>query len=136
MALVTSKIPSESSFISGHLLPPPLFWFYLSPFLPLLRRLWVFCFPDLPNLFIQFHLQVEGSLFCRIKINSCGKGKFCCKSCSKTFPCRRIDFYSGKKDPSLPGKLEEKIQKIRDSNPRPPQKRPESGAKPKKKRRK
>ncbi|TAH75367.1 MAG: rRNA biogenesis protein, partial [Methanosarcina mazei] len=48
----------------------------------------------------------------------------------------RIDFYSAKRNPSLENELEEKIRKIRAENPRPPQKRQEIRAKPKKKRRK
>jgi len=49
---------------------------------------------------------------------------------------QELDFYSAKKNPSLEGELEEKIRKIREANPRPPQKRQEGRAKPKKKRRK
>jgi nucleolar protein 56 len=64
------------------------------------------------------------------------RGKIARALAAKLSLAARIDFYSGKIDPSLPEKLEEKVQNIRASNPRPPQKRPESGAKPKKKRRK
>ncbi|MDD3247893.1 MAG: NOP5/NOP56 family protein [Methanosarcina sp.] len=64
------------------------------------------------------------------------RGKIARALAAKLSLAARIDFYSGKRDSSLPEKLEEKIQKIRALNPRPPQKRPESGAKPKKKRRK
>jgi len=64
------------------------------------------------------------------------RGKVARALAAKLSLAARIDFYSGKIDPSLPEKLDEKVQKIRASNPRPPQKRPESGAKPKKKRRK
>ena len=64
------------------------------------------------------------------------RGKIARALAAKLSLAARIDFYSGEKDPSLAEKLETKVQKIRASNPRPPQKRQESGAKPKKKRRK
>lgn len=64
------------------------------------------------------------------------RGKAARALAAKLSLAARIDFYSAKKDPSLAGELEEKIRKIREANPRPPQKRQESRAKPKKKRRK
>ncbi len=64
------------------------------------------------------------------------RGKVARAVASKLSLAARIDFYSGEKDLSLTEKLESKVLQIRTSNPRPPQKRQESGAKPKKKRRK
>ena len=64
------------------------------------------------------------------------RGKIARAVASKLSLAARIDFYSGEKDPSLTEKLEAKVLQIRTLNPRPPQKRQESGAKPKKKRRK
>lgn len=64
------------------------------------------------------------------------RGKIARALAAKLSLAARIDFYSGEKDPSLAEKLESKVQQIRASNPRPPQKRQESGAKSKKKRRK
>lgn len=64
------------------------------------------------------------------------RGKIARAVASKLSLAARIDFYSGKKDPSLTEKLETKVLQIRTLNPRPPQKKQESGAKPKKKRRK
>lgn len=64
------------------------------------------------------------------------RGKVARALAAKLSLAARIDFYSAKKEPSLEGELEEKIRKIRDANPKPPQKRQESRAKPKKKRRK
>ncbi|HOW13640.1 NOP5/NOP56 family protein [Methanosarcina sp.] len=63
------------------------------------------------------------------------RGKVARALAAKLSLAARIDFYSAKKEPSLEGELEEKIRKIREANPRPPQKRQESRAKPKKKRR-
>ncbi len=62
------------------------------------------------------------------------RGKIARALAAKLSLAARIDFYSGKKDPSLTGKLEMKVQQIRTSNPRPPQKKQVSGVK--KKRRK
>ena len=64
------------------------------------------------------------------------RGKIARALAAKLSLAARIDFYSGKKDPSLSEKLEIKIQQIRASNPKPPQKRQENGVKSKKKRRK
>lgn len=64
------------------------------------------------------------------------RGKIARALAAKLSLAARIDFYSAKKEPSLAGKLEEKVRKIRAENPRPPQKRQEGRAKPKKKRRK
>lgn len=64
------------------------------------------------------------------------RGKIARALASKLSLAARIDFYSAKKDPSLEGELEEKIRKIREANPRPPQKRQEGKVKIKKKRRK
>ncbi|MCQ1534621.1 NOP58 family protein [Methanosarcina sp. KYL-1] len=66
------------------------------------------------------------------------RGKIARALAAKLSLAARLDLYSGKKDPALAEKLEEKVRQIRASNSRPPQKKPESGAKPgaKKKRRK
>lgn len=64
------------------------------------------------------------------------RGKIARALASKLSLAARIDFYSAKKDHSLEGDLEEKIRKIREANPRPPQKRQEGKVKIKKKRRK
>jgi nucleolar protein 56 len=64
------------------------------------------------------------------------RGKVARAVASKLSLSARIDFYSGEADPSLSDKLEAKVLQIRTLNPRPPQRKPESGAKPKKKRRK
>jgi nucleolar protein 56 len=64
------------------------------------------------------------------------RGKVARALAAKLSLAARMDFYSAKKDPSLAGELEEKIRKIREANPRPPQKRQEVRTKPKKKRRK
>lgn len=64
------------------------------------------------------------------------RGKVARAVASKLSLAVRIDFYSGEKDPSLMEKLEAKVLQIRTLNPRPPQKRQESGAKPKRRRRK
>lgn len=64
------------------------------------------------------------------------RGKIARAVASKLSLAARIDFYSGEKDPSLIEKLETKILQIRTLNPKPPDKKPKSGAKPKKKRRK
>jgi nucleolar protein 56 len=64
------------------------------------------------------------------------RGKIARVVASKLSLSARIDFYSGETDPSLSDKLEAKILQIRTLNPRPPQRKQESGAKPKKKRRK
>ncbi len=64
------------------------------------------------------------------------RGKVARALAAKLSLAARIDFYSAKKEPSLEGELDEKIRKIRADNPRPLQKRQESRAKPKKKRRK
>lgn len=64
------------------------------------------------------------------------RGKVARAVASKLSLAARIDFYSGEKNPSLTEKLEAKVLQIRTLNPRPPQKRQESGAKPKKRRRK
>ena len=64
------------------------------------------------------------------------RGKIARAVASKLSLSARIDFYSGEKDPSLSEKLEAKVLQIRTLNPRPPQRKQESGAKPKKKRRK
>jgi nucleolar protein 56 len=48
----------------------------------------------------------------------------------------RIDFYSGEKDPSIVEKLENKVQQIKASNPKPPQKKRENEIKHRKKHRK
>jgi nucleolar protein 56 len=64
------------------------------------------------------------------------RGKVARALAAKLSLAARIDFYSAKRNPSLENELEEKIRKIRAENPRPPQKRQEIRAKPKKKRRK
>ncbi|WP_410508512.1 NOP5/NOP56 family protein [Methanosarcina hadiensis] len=64
------------------------------------------------------------------------RGKIARALASKLSLAARIDFYSAKKDASLEYELEEKVRKIREANPKPPQKRQEGKAKPKKKRRK
>ena len=64
------------------------------------------------------------------------RGKIARAVAAKLSLAARMDFYSGEKDLSLAEKLETKVQQIKASNPRPPQKRQESGTKPKKKRRK
>lgn len=64
------------------------------------------------------------------------RGKVARAVASKLSLAARIDFYSGEKDPSLTEKLEAKVLQIRTLNPSPPQKRQESGAKPKRRRRK
>lgn len=64
------------------------------------------------------------------------RGKVARAVASKLSLAARIDFYSGEKDPSLIEKLEAKVLQIRTLNPRPPQKKQESGAKLKKRRRK
>lgn len=64
------------------------------------------------------------------------RGKVARAVASKLSLAARIDFYSGEKDLSLTEKLEAKVLQIRTLNPKPPQKRQESGAKPKKMRRK
>jgi nucleolar protein 56 len=64
------------------------------------------------------------------------RGKISRALAAKLSLAARIDFYSGEKDSSLVEKLETKVQQIRTSNPRPPQKRQESEVKSKKKRRK
>jgi len=64
------------------------------------------------------------------------RGKVSRAVASKLSLAARIDFYSGEKNPSLTERLEAKVLQIRTLNPRPPQKRQESGAKPKKRRRK
>jgi len=64
------------------------------------------------------------------------RGKIARAFAAKLSLAARIDYYSGEKDPSLVDKLETKVQQIKASNPRPPQKKQETGAKPKKKRRK
>ena len=62
-------------------------------------------------------------------------GKIARALAAKLSLAARIDFYSGEKDASLVEKLETKVQQIRASNPKPPQKKQDSGIKPKKKRR-
>ncbi|RXA21364.1 NOP58 family protein [Methanosarcina sp. MSH10X1] len=64
------------------------------------------------------------------------RGKIARAVASKLSLAARIDFYSGERDHSLPEKLETKVLQIKTLNPRPPQKKQESGAKLKKKRRK
>jgi nucleolar protein 56 len=64
------------------------------------------------------------------------RGKIARAVASKLSLAARIDFYSGKKDSSLTEKLETKVQQIKTLNPRPPQKKQESGTKLTKKRRK
>ncbi|AKB58382.1 NOP5/NOP56 family protein [Methanosarcina barkeri] len=64
------------------------------------------------------------------------RGKVARAVASKLSLAARIDFYSGEIEPSIMEKLEAKVLQIRTLNPRPPQKRQESGAKPKKRRRK
>lgn len=64
------------------------------------------------------------------------RGKIARALAAKLSLAARIDFYSAKKDTSLEGGLEEKVRKIREANPKPPQKRQEGKVKPKKKRRK
>ncbi|WP_440946051.1 NOP5/NOP56 family protein [Methanosarcina sp. T3] len=64
------------------------------------------------------------------------RGKVARALAAKISLAARIDFYSAEKNPSLAGELEEKARTIRAANPKPPQKRQEGGAKPKKKRRK
>ena len=64
------------------------------------------------------------------------RGKIARAVAAKLSLAARIDFYSGKKDLSLAEKLETKVLQIKALNPRPPQKKQESGAKIKKKRRK
>lgn len=64
------------------------------------------------------------------------RGKIARAVASKLSLAARMDFYSGEKDPSLAEKLEIKVLQIRALNPRPPQKKPKSEAKLKKRRRK
>ncbi|AKB34917.1 rRNA biogenesis protein Nop5/Nop56 [Methanosarcina siciliae C2J] len=64
------------------------------------------------------------------------RGKVARTLAAKISLAARIDFYSATKDLSLAGELEEKVRKIRAANPKPPQRKQEGGAKPKKKRRK
>jgi len=64
------------------------------------------------------------------------RGKISRALAAKLSLAARIDFYSGEKDASLVEKLETKVQQIKASNPKPPQKKQDSGIKPKKKRRK
>lgn len=64
------------------------------------------------------------------------RGKIARAVASKLSLAARIDFYSRTKDPSLIEKLEAKVLQIRTLNPKPPQKRKESGAKLKKRRKK
>jgi nucleolar protein 56 len=64
------------------------------------------------------------------------RGKIARAVASRLSLSARNDFYSGETDPSLSDKLEAKVLQIRTLNPRPPQRKQESGAKPKKKRRK
>jgi len=63
------------------------------------------------------------------------RGKIARALAAKLSLAARIDFYSGEKDASLVEKLETKVQQIRASNPKPPQKKQDRGIKPKKKRR-
>lgn len=64
------------------------------------------------------------------------RGKIARALAAKITLATRIDFYSGRKDPSLEKKLEIKIQQLKTSNPSPPQKRQAPDIKPKKRRRK
>lgn len=63
------------------------------------------------------------------------KGKISRALAAKLSLAARIDFYSGEKDSLLVEKLEAKVEQIKTSNPKPPQKKKDSGVKPKKKRR-
>jgi nucleolar protein 56 len=64
------------------------------------------------------------------------RGKIARALAAKLSLAARIDFYSGEKDFSLVEKLEVKVEQIKVSNPKPSQKKQDSGVKPKKKRRK
>ncbi|MGB9132119.1 MAG: NOP5/NOP56 family protein [Methanosarcina sp.] len=64
------------------------------------------------------------------------RGKIARALAAKLSLAARIDFYSGTKDSSLVEKLDTKVRQIRASNPKPPQKKQESGPKSKKNRRK
>jgi nucleolar protein 56 len=64
------------------------------------------------------------------------KGKISRALAAKLSLAARIDFYSGEKDSLLVEKLEARVEQIKASNPKPPQKKQDSGVKPKKKRRK
>ena len=91
------------------------------------------------KLHINDSLPDHGVIYSHPLINTAPwwvRGKVARAVASKLSLAARIDFYSGEKDPSLTEKLEAKVLQIRTLNPRPPQKRQESGAKPKKRRRK
>jgi len=62
------------------------------------------------------------------------RGKIARALAAKLSLAARIDFYSGEKDASLVEKLEVKVEQIKTSNPKPPQKKQDSGVKPKKRR--
>jgi nucleolar protein 56 len=64
------------------------------------------------------------------------RGKIARALAAKLSLAARIDFYSGEKDASIIDKLENKVQQIKASNPKPPQKKREDEVKPKKKKRK
>lgn len=51
------------------------------------------------------------------------RGKIARALAAKLSLAARMDFYSGRKDPALLEELEKKVQQIRASNPRPPQKK-------------
>jgi len=59
------------------------------------------------------------------------RGKIARALAAKLAMAARMDLYSGEKVPSLEEKLDAKVQQIRLSNPEPPRKKQESGAKPK-----
>jgi nucleolar protein 56 len=63
------------------------------------------------------------------------RGKIARAVASKLSLAARMDFYSREIDPSITEKLEAKVSQIRAQNPRPPLKRQEIEAKPKKRRR-
>lgn len=64
------------------------------------------------------------------------RGKIARALAAKITLAARIDFYAGKKDPSLENKLEIKIQQLKALNPSPPRKTQAPDIKPKKRRRK
>ena len=64
------------------------------------------------------------------------RGKIARALAAKLSLAARVDFYSGEKEASIMDKLETKVQQIKASNPKPPQKKREKEVKPKKRHRK
>jgi nucleolar protein 56 len=64
------------------------------------------------------------------------RGKISRALAAKLSLAARVDFYSGEKDASIVDKLETKVQQIKASNSKPPQKKREKEVKPKKRHRK